>query len=296
MTWNAYFGVATLTFVLGMGLLVHPVLITGVETIERIWRRRMHPASERLRELMGVPETRDQKVFHTQPFRLILPTALSLVSAVALRDVMLSVLAILVGFGLGGWFLYRERQARSERIDDQAELLALQVRSLLPVEHSILACLKKAQAGLPSGELAQAVSRVSSRLEMKQSPSEACQPLHDLPGTVTRRLATLLAESSGTRADVQMDLLAMLEREIHHRRMLRSRIRQSLTLVKSTIRVLQGAVGAGLAATVTLPMWRAYFLADLAHRTLLIVLVCVSALASLYFEIEVLELHKGESV
>jgi hypothetical protein len=105
-----------------------------------------------------------------------------------------------------------------------------------------------------------------------------------------------LVESVGTREIVQMELLALVESEIHHRRLLRSKIRQSLTLVRGTIRVLQGAVAAGLVATVSLPMWREYFLADASHRTLLVFLVALAALASLYFEYEVMQMMRGEGL
>jgi len=296
MTWNAYFTLATLVLVAGLGLVGHALISTLQETLERLWKRRFHWASERLKALSGSSAKAGKEA--RAPIRLqsLWPCLAALPVALLLHDTLLSLLAILVGVALAAWLGYQGGLTSRDRIEEHSEMLALRLRSLLPVEHSVLACLQKARAEQPPGELALALSQVCARLEMKQAVRLAYEPLLRLPGATTHRLAVLLVESVGTREIVQMELLALVESEIHHRRLLRSKIRQSLTLVRGTIRVLQGAVAAGLVATVSLPMWREYFLADASHRTLLVFLVALAALASLYFEYEVMQMMRGEGL
>ena len=104
----------------------------------------------------------------------------------------------------------------------------------------------------------------------------------------------MIANSSSLTDAIQEDLLFSLEQEAHRQRLLRSKTRQTLALVRGTIRLLQGVVVAALFFVIYTPTWRNFFLQDLPHHFLLVVLIAASALASLYFEYEVYQLGTGE--
>jgi hypothetical protein len=131
---------------------------------------------------------------------------------------------------------------------------------------------------------------------MHEPPERAALPLRGLPGNVTARLATLIANSARITDEVQLDLFQALETEVHRQKIIRSRMRQTLALVRGTIRLLQ-AVTAGAAVFVLLASdWRGFFLQDIPHRALLTGLLVVAVMASLYFEVEVHQLGSGEAL
>ena len=140
-----------------------------------------------------------------------------------------------------------------------------------------------------------ALQELADRLQMRQPPDQAVLPLYALPGKVTARLAILIANSARITDEIQSSLLIALEQEAHRQKLLRSKMRQTLALVRGTIRVLQGAVAASLVFVLLSPTWRSFFLQDIPHRTLLTVLMVCSVLASLYFEFEVYQLGSGEA-
>ena len=108
-------------------------------------------------------------------------------------------------------------------------------------------------------------------------------------------MSALIANSARITDEIQSSLLIALEQEAHRQKLLRSKMRQTLALVRGTIRLLQGAVAAALVFVLLSPTWRSFFLQDIPHRTLLTVLMICSVLASLYFEYEVYQLGSGEA-
>jgi hypothetical protein len=131
---------------------------------------------------------------------------------------------------------------------------------------------------------------------MQQSPRDACKPLFDLPSDLAQRLAHALSWSADTSEALQVELMGMLLEEIQHQNRLKAEIRRTLGLVRATVRVLQGAVVAGLSVSVTLPMWREYFFADLSHRILLATLFVLSGLASAFFEYRLSTAMKADAL
>jgi hypothetical protein len=129
---------------------------------------------------------------------------------------------------------------------------------------------------------------------MRQPPEQAVQPLRALPGKVTARLAALVASSAHITEDIQSSLLMELEQEAHRQKLIRSKMHQTLALVRGTIRLLQGVAAASAGFVFLSPTWRAFFLQDVAHRTLMTCLLVCAVLASLYFEYEVYQLSRGE--
>jgi len=89
--------------------------------------------------------------------------------------------------------------------------------------------------------------------------------------------------------------LLTLEQEAHRQKFKTIQLRQTLSLVKGTIRLLQVVWPAQSVFVLLTPAWRDFFLQDIPHRTLLAVLVAGVTLASLYFEVEVYQLDRGEA-
>ncbi|RPI22662.1 MAG: hypothetical protein EHM70_23500 [Chloroflexota bacterium] len=286
MTWSAYFNIATVALVLGAGLALQAILSAGFETIERLSRRRVSWAARRLRSTMAIHQALNLDIENMTSMdwvKRFWPFLAVPLIGLLVRDAMLVFLAALVALAFVWWTGFSIGQTRRDALDDHAEILILRIRSLLPIEHSVVRSLKKSVGELPPGELALAVRNVVARLEMKESPQQAYTALRRLPGTMVRRLAVLLAGSASTREDVQMDLLGMLEREIHHQRTMRTKLRQALSLIRGTMRALQGGFAAALTGAFIFPISRDYFLMDVSRRVMLIALVMAPLLASLYF-------------
>jgi hypothetical protein len=212
--------------------------------------------------------------------------------AIAVHDFMLSPLVLVIGLIILIWINFQQKQVERAQINEDAEAVALQIRSLMSVDHSLLNALMKVK--LPMGVMNHAIEQVASRLRMHQPPAQAAQALKGLPGNVTSKLSALIANNAQLTEEIQDELLVSLEQEAHRQKLLRSKTRQTLSLVRGTIRLLQGVVAASVSFVVLSPAWRDFFLQDAPHRVLLAVMICGVVLASLYFEYEVYQLSFGE--
>ena len=213
--------------------------------------------------------------------------------ALLVNDVLLSPLVALFGLLVIWWVDFQSRRTDRDRVNEDAEFVALQMRSLLNVDHSLLNALNSIE--LTEGILKRSLLQVVNRLQMHQSPDQAVQSLKGLPGNVTARLSALIAHSSRITDDIQSSLLIALEQEAHRQKLLRSKMRQTLALVRGTIRLLQGVTAAAMVFVLLSPIWRSFFLRDIPHRTLLTVLLTCAILGSLYFEYEVYQLGSAEA-
>lgn len=280
---------------LGVGVLLSSYhLMNGlVELFSRMWKRIFMTWARRRLTDLGIVQASDAK---TKPAlnikRLSIFLAIPFL-ALAVRDYLLSPLMIIFGGLIIVWLDFQARQKEIEKVNEDAEIAALQVRSLLQVDRSLLNALNGIQ--IPDGALKRSLQQVISRLQMHQPPEEAVRSLQGLPGTITARLSALIANSARTTDDMQSALLQTLEQEAHRQKLLRSKIRQTLALVRGTIRLLQGATAAALVFVLLSPTWRTFFLQDIPHRTLMTVLIVCAVLASLYFEYEVYQMGSSEA-
>ena len=276
----------------GIFLVSYSSLLTSIELIVKVWRRTFVSwAGRRLRNMGILQEKPYQAQDKLNWKRLVLWVAMpGLVLAV--HDYLLSPLVLIIGVTILAWSNCRQKQVERAQINEDAETVALQIRSLMNVDHSLLNALL--QVKLPKGVMSRAIEQVASRLKMHQPPAQAAQALTGLPGTVTSRLSALIANHAQLTDKVQEGLLVSLEQEAHRQKLLRSKIHQSLSLVRGTIRLLQGVVAAALTTVMIAPTWRDFFLQDVSHRVLLTVIICGIVLASLYFEYEVYQLSFGE--
>jgi uncharacterized membrane protein YhaH (DUF805 family) len=279
--------------IVGVFLSSFHLFTTVVNIGSRVWKRMFVSwAARRLHDLgiVKAEEGRPQPKLEVK--RLVLFVAIP-VMALAVRDFLLSPLVLLFGLLVVAWMNFQARQNERGRINEDAEMVALQMRSLLTVDRSLLNALNGIE--LPGGVLKRSIQQVVTRLQMHQPPEQAAQSLKGLPGTVTSRLAALIANSARITDEIQSSLLVSLEQEAHRQKLLRSKMRQTLALVQGTIRLLQGVVAAAMLFVLLSPTWRSFFLQDVPHRTLLTVLMVCAALASLYFEYEVYQLGSGEA-
>jgi hypothetical protein len=277
----------------GVFLLSFNTLSGSIEVIVRLWQRVFSSWTMSKLQVLGMVR-KEEKDFHLHlDWRrgMILLAILAL--AVAVHDFLLSPLVVLFGGLLFFWLRYQAGQADRSRINEDAEIASLQLRSLMEVDHSLLNAIKGIE--LPQGAMKKAFSELADRLQMRQPPEQAVQSLRSLPGKVTARLAALIASSAHITEDIQASLLIGLEQEAHRQKLLRSKMRQTLALVRGTIRLLQGVTAAAMGFVLLSPTWRTFFLQDVAHRTLLASLLVCAMLASLYFEYEVYQLDSGEA-
>jgi hypothetical protein len=277
----------------GVCLAGYAALTTLVELVGRVWRRLFVSwATRRLRDLGILKTEAHQPQARLDGKRLILFLAIPLL-ALAVHDFLLSPLMLLFGLLIVAWIDFQARQNERGRVNEDSEIAALQLRALLNVDHSLLNALSGIE--LPEGVLKRSLQQVVARLQMHQPPDQAARALKGLPGAVTARLSALIAHSARITDEVQASLLAALEQEAHRQKLLRSKMRQTLALVRGTIRLLQGVVAAAMTFVLLSPIWRSFFLQDIPHRTLLTVLLACTVLASLYFEFEVYQLGSGEA-
>ncbi|HZW03878.1 MAG TPA: hypothetical protein VFF68_08120 [Anaerolineaceae bacterium] len=285
--------VAFLAFAAGVFLVCRVVITGGMATGLSLWRRLFAPwTALRLRDLGIIREEKSRRRTVLDWRRLLIPAA-AFSMAIVVRDALLSPLVLLFGVAALAWVRFQASDVQRAKVNEDAELAVLQMRSLLTVDHSLLNCLNAME--LPDGSMKSAVCEVASRLQMHQSPEHAALALKNFPGTVTARLAALIANSSRITDEVQMSLFQAVEVEAHRQKVIRSRMRQTLALVRGTIRLLQGVAAAATGFVLLTSDWRFFFLQDVQHRTLLTALLTCAVLASLYFEYEVHQLGSGEA-
>lgn len=290
-SWILTISVALL--IAGVFLCSYRILSTSAEIITRLWKRMFVSWAARRLSDLGIVKVEDGKKQTNLDVKRLALFVVIPVLALAVRDLLLSPLMIAFGCLVIAWINYQARQTERGRVNEDAELAALQMRSMLSVDRSLLNALNAIE--LPAGVLKRSIQQVVTRLQMHQPPDQAAQALKGLPGTVTARLAALIANSARITDDIQTSLLVALEQEAHRQKLLRSKMRQTLALVRGTIRLLQGAVAAAMVFVLLSPTWRSFFLQDIPHRTLLTVLMLCAVLASLYFEYEVYQLGSGEA-
>jgi hypothetical protein len=289
-SWILYAGVFLLA--IGVALVIDALVSTLYELLVKIWTRVFSSVVKQRLIRLGVinQNTEDGKRKINWP-RLISVLAVWGL-AIAVHDLMLTPLVILVGLGVLWWVRFIAEQRRQAQINDDAEIVALQIRADMGVDHSLLSALQKVK--LREGILKDALDQVAARLQMQQAPEEAASVLKDLPGAVTARLAALIINSARLTDAVQDALFLSLEQEVYRQRATTAKTRQTLTLVRGTIRLLQVVVAGAISFTMLFPTWRDFFISDPAHRLLFFIMVAMSVLASFYFEYEVYQLSYEE--
>ena len=143
------------------------------------WRRLWAPwTTLRLKDLGILQEEKRTRKVTFAWRRLIIP-AVALSIAVAVGDALVSPLVLLSGAAAIMWAQYQSAEAQRAKVNEDAELAVLQMRSLLNVDHSLLNSLNAID--LPDGSLKTAIQEVASRLQMHQPPDQAALALKIFP-------------------------------------------------------------------------------------------------------------------
>jgi hypothetical protein len=276
----------------GVFLLLYSTFNTVLEIVVKTWRRTFAYWASRRLQAMGILQEKPAQAGQELDWKRLAVLLATPMLALAVKDLMLSPIVLIIGVAILTWINFQQKQVERAQINEDAEAVALQMRSLMSVDHSLLNALLRVK--LPMGIMKRGIEQVASRLRLHQPPDQAAQGLKGLPGIVTSRLSALIANHAQLTDEIQEDLLLSLEQETHRQKLLRSKTRQTLVLVRGTIRLLQGVVAASVTFVMLSPAWRDFFLQDISHRVLLAVMICGVVLASLYFEFEVHQLIFGE--
>ena len=266
-------------------------------------RRRWLPgAARRLLAFQGTsPEPREKKG-DVISLRVLLeslvmwrPTWITAgtLAALLLADRLLSPLAFTVIAVAGELFRSQRRAAQLRKLDADAAHLIVQFHSRYPLNRSLQRTLNDSISILPTGSIRRAAAECLARLNMNQKALDAVQPLREIRHPVVARFARLLADVQDTNQEVFLDTLRLLKEEVESRMELHQQSRQSLTLVRSTARVLQAVVVAAATAASLLPDWRLYFVASSRNWMLFLGMLGVAALGSFYIEAELRQLEAG---
>ena len=283
---------SSLLLIFGVALSLYVFLSASTELWIKAWRRFFSTWVERRLQDMGLLQKKtkeDKTSIHWKRF-LFLVLILFLMALV--HDLMLSPLVFLAGILILFWLNFQQKLQQRAQINEDAESVAQQLRSLMHVDHSIIQALQ--QVELPDGLLKSAICELGQRLSMQQAPMQAAKALKGIPGSFSNRLFALIANTAHLNDDIQDDLLLAIEKEAQRQKSLRNKMQQTLTLVKGTIRLLQGVVAGAVLFVMLTPAWRSFFLQDGSHRILLFFLIVLVLLASAYFEYEVHQLRFGE--
>jgi hypothetical protein len=185
--------------------------------------------------------------------------------------------------------LYRsqQRQKRLAELHQRTSDLILQFAARYPLVRSVGQALQATLGRLPEGEVRHTVLEVIRRLDLNQPLEQAVAPFQRLPVHSLHQLAVILANAQKTTPAVFQDTLEMLRLDVESRRELHNLSRQSLTLVRSTARVLQAVLAGALIFVSLVPNWRFYFMESTGHLMTFLAALGAGALGSLYIEAEI---------
>ena len=286
-------GVGTAFFgALGVGTLsVWLLLALGnlAARVRQLYRPRWRSALETFFD-RDETDDRERKMDSTGTFSDLLPVLPALggtVLAVAMRDLLLSPYLILLGAGLTTFFRNRRTRKSQAAITNQVKSLVVLFRSRFAVGESPFSVLVEIEDDLPKGAVATAVRQALNAYQTSSSVEKALTPLRRLRNPYLARLAMVLETSGSASTEAIVDEVDHIEDDLKERDRLAGQARASLALLKGTVRFLQAANLAAIAASVGLPMWRDFFTSTLQRRGTFLAATLFLTLASLTFDQEI---------
>lgn len=218
---------------------------------------------------------------------------LSLCGAIFLHDPMLSPV-ILAGLIVVGEVIRSERrQRRLACLNEDAGRLIVQFESRYPLLRSISRSLEKSLESLPERELRWTLRRCLQEIRVGREFREALDGMRKLPVPSLGQLTVVLIGAQEASPEVFAESLQMLRRDVEDRSLLHNQVRQSLTLLRGTLRILQIVLFLALLAASCLPAWRYYFLSSPVNWIKLLLALLVGVVSSLYVEAEIRFLEAG---
>jgi len=226
----------------------------------------------------------NQSLFLFSPYILAIVSALA---ALLVFDPMLSPVLFVIVQVVGVLYRSQQRQQRLARLNRRTGDLILQFASRYPLVRSIGQALQAAHQQLPEGEVRQTTAAVIRRIQLNQPMNQAVEPFDQLPIPSLHQFAVILAYAQQTTPTVFQDTLEMLRADVEGRQELHNLSRQSLTLIRSTARVLQAVLAGALIFVSTASGWRMYFEGSLSHLIIFFAAAGLGVLGSLYIESEI---------
>ncbi len=297
MKLTIYFWLATALTTVGITTLVSlslQILIDlGLGGIGWLKRRFQSGAGYRLAGLQTEPEMlAAESVQRSLHFRLLLFSLYfwaiaSVLAALLIFDPMLSPILLFIIQVAGLLYRSQQRQQRLARLNRQTGDLILQFAARYPLVRSVGQALQAAHQQLPEGEIRQTTADVIRRIQLNQPVDRAVKPFEQLPVPSLHQFAVILAHAQLTTPAIFQDTLEMLRGDVEGRRELHNLSRQSLTLIRSTARVLQAVLAGALIFVSTASSWRMYFENSFSHLIIFWAAAGLGVLGSLYIESEI---------
>lgn len=161
--------------------------------------------------------------------------------------------------GAAGWMLSTTRSGL-----DRSDLKALGIfvttlQSTFTVGQSVFIALEVAAEDLGEGPLREAVQDTVRRYRADADVEEALDALRRVGWPQLNQLADVLGRLGQADEDAAREALDHVRAQLRRSRQLRDRAQTVLTLTKGTLRVLQVANLAAVAAATALPMWRQFY-------------------------------------
>ncbi|MBU0495714.1 MAG: hypothetical protein KKA73_21550 [Chloroflexi bacterium] len=193
------------------------------------------------------------------------------------------------------WYLGpRARRQGTTTISDQVFPLVEEVRSLYAVTAMPMTCLEGAVAATPEplrGLVQQAVDQFQMNLDLGAALDALVAA--GQYNAYLAYLAYILGQSTRTGPDAVGAALLSLEDRLRDREKLRQRASVVLRMTSITLRTLQGALVAGLAGALLVPLFADFFTSSLGRQVIYCLVLWGVLAASLYLDRETQHLQGG---
>jgi hypothetical protein len=287
-----------LTVLIGIGLLLilRPILVAIVNaivtivnayfqkwiSIGRVWIR-----SKVKTRGYDYTQVKRKDIFYLvlEDWRLWL--VFSIAAGLIFWDPVRSFAAAAVTGVLGFIFIYMRRGARNVQINTDVENMIVQFASRYPVSRSITKTLEDLLETIEPGDVHFALEQTITRIRIGSSLDVAVQPLIAVPNPSARQFAMTIAGAQQTSPLILDGIFVSLKNDVRARAELMGEVRQSLTVLKITTRVMQAAFCVVLLVVCLKDQWHGYFIESLNHYVTFWGSILAVMAASAYVELEI---------
>lgn len=265
-----------------------------INYVKRFWE----PAALKwLKEGMDAEKAEDEltksavalRLSESLVFWLILAGVLAFITF----DKLLAIVVFSIVFVAGEVYIATMRSHRLAKLNTDVENLIIQFESRYPLKRSISGTLDDAALQISKGELRTALDLSRSLLRLNRSTVDAMKPLMKLRNPTARQFATTISDAQETSPEALQQNLTLLKRDVDSRSKLFGDIRQSLTVLRVTSRILQVILAGTSIVAAGIGEWRSYFLASNANWMLLVIMMVMGVASSFYVEIEIQQLEEA---
>ena len=208
-------------------------------------------------------------------------------------DKLLCIVVFSIVFVAGEVYIATMHSHRLSKLNSDVENLIIQFESRYPLKRSISGTLDDAATTISKGELRNALDLTRSLMRLNRSTAESMKPLLKLKNPTVRQFATMIADAQETSPETLQNNLALLKKDVDSRSKLFGEIRQSLTVLRVTSRILQVILAGTSIVAAGLGEWRSYFLASNANWMMLVIMMVLGVASSFYVEIEIQQLEEA---